>query len=96
MEKTEEIDFMKYFRVLIKHRKTIYKTVGIGLLIGIVIAFSIPKTYTVKITLSPESGQSDHWSGGRRRCWIWTRKYGSAHCRNLGKSRRKPESGRDV
>lgn len=60
MEKTEEIDFMKYFRILIKHRKTIYKTIGIGLLIGIVIAFSIPKTYTVKITLSPESGQSSN------------------------------------
>ena len=51
-----EIDLMGILRKIIGIRKTIYKAVGIGLIIGIIIAVSIPKQYTVGVTLSPEMG----------------------------------------
>ena len=51
-----EIDLMDILRKIIAIRKTIYKAVGIGLVIGIIIALSIPKQYTVTVTLSPEMG----------------------------------------
>lgn len=53
-----EIDLRALIYNLWNKRKTILKIMGIGLLAGIVIAFSIPKTYKVDITLSPESGQN--------------------------------------
>lgn len=53
-----EIDMMEILRKIIGIRKTIYKAAGIGLLIGIIIAISIPKQYTVEVTLSPEMGSS--------------------------------------
>ncbi|WP_301914924.1 Wzz/FepE/Etk N-terminal domain-containing protein [Phocaeicola coprophilus] len=53
-----EIDLRLLIYNLWNKRKTILKIMGIGLLAGIVIAFSIPKTYKVDITLSPESGQN--------------------------------------
>ena len=57
-----EIDLMDILRKIIAIRKTIYKAVGIGLVIGIMIALSIPKQYTVTVTLSPEMGHTK--SGG--------------------------------
>ena len=57
-----EIDLMDLLRKIIGIRKKIYKAAGIGLVIGIVIAISIPKQYTVAVTLSPEMG-SDKGSG---------------------------------
>lgn len=53
-----EIDLMDILRKIIGVRKTLYKAAGIGLIIGIIVAFSIPKKYTVKVTLSPEMGNS--------------------------------------
>ena len=53
-----EIDFIGILRRIIGIRKTIYKAAGIGLVIGIIVAISIPKQYTVKVTLSPEMGGS--------------------------------------
>lgn len=55
-----EIDLRALIHNLWNKRKTILKIMGIGLLIGIVIAFSIPKTYKVDITLSLESGQNSN------------------------------------
>lgn len=55
-----EIDLRALIYNLWNKRKTILKIMGIGLLAGIVIAFSIPKTYKVDITLSPESGQNSN------------------------------------
>ena len=46
-----EIDLMDILRKIIGIRKTIYKVAGIGLIIGIIIAISIPKQYTVEVTL---------------------------------------------
>ena len=49
-----EIDLIDLLRKVIGIRKKIYKAVGIGLIIGIIVAISIPKQYTVEVTLSPE------------------------------------------
>lgn len=59
----QEIDLMDLLRKVIAMRKTLYKAAGIGLVVGIIIAFSIPRQYTVSVTLSPEMG-SDAKSNG--------------------------------
>jgi hypothetical protein len=51
-----ELDLMDILRKLISIRKTIYKAAGVGLVIGIIVAISIPRQYTVEVTLSPEMG----------------------------------------
>ena len=53
-----EIDLIGILRKIIGIRKIIYKVAGIGLIIGIIIAISIPKQYTVEVTLSPEMGSN--------------------------------------
>ena len=53
-----EIDLMDLLRKVIGIRKKIYKAAGIGLIIGVIVAISIPKQYTVEVTLSPEMGNS--------------------------------------
>ena len=53
-----EIDLMDFLRKIIAIRKKIYKAAGIGLLIGIIVTISIPKQYTVEVTLSPEMGNN--------------------------------------
>ena len=55
-DEENEIDLMDLLRKVIGIREKIYKAVGVGLLIGIVVAISIPKQYTVTVTLSPEMG----------------------------------------
>ena len=52
----DEIDLVEILCKIIVIRKKIYKVAGIGLIIGIIVALSIPKQYTVKVTLSPEMG----------------------------------------
>ena len=53
-----EIGLMDLLRKVIGIRKKIYKAAGIGLIIGIIVAISIPKQYTVEVTLSPEMGNN--------------------------------------
>ena len=53
-----EIDLIGILRKIIGIRKTIYKAAGIGLVVGIIVAISIPKQYTVGVTLSPEMGNT--------------------------------------
>lgn len=50
------IDWMDILRRIIAIRKTLYKAAGIGVVLGLIIALSIPKQYTVAVTLSPEMG----------------------------------------
>ena len=57
-EKEEELDLLEIVQILFHKRKTIYKSVGVGIVIALIIAFSIPKEYTVTVSLSPESGTS--------------------------------------
>lgn len=59
-----EIDWMEILRKIIAIRKTLYKATGVGVVLGIIIALSIPKQYTVTVTLSPEMN-GDSKSGGR-------------------------------
>lgn len=58
-----EIDWMEILRKIIAIRKTLYKAAGVGVVLGIIIALSIPKQYTVTVTLSPEMG-GDKAGGG--------------------------------
>lgn len=58
-----EIDLMEILRKIISFRKSIYKAAGVGLIIGIIVALSIPKQYTVQVTLSPEMGSSKGGNG---------------------------------
>ena len=53
-----EIDLMDLLRKVIGIRKKVYKAAGIGLIIGVIVAISIPKQYTVEVTLSPEMGNN--------------------------------------
>lgn len=46
-----EIDLMGVLRRIMGIRKKIYKAAGIGLIIGVIIAISIPRQYTVEVTL---------------------------------------------
>lgn len=59
-----EIDWIGIIRQLIAIRKKLYKAAAIGLVIGIIIAFSIPKKYTVSVTLSPEVSGGNSGSSG--------------------------------
>lgn len=59
----QEIDLMDLLRKVIAMRKTLYKAAGIGLVVGIIIAFSIPRQYTVSVTLAPEMGNDAKSSG---------------------------------
>lgn len=49
-----EIDLNELIHKLLKERKLIIRAVLIAVVLGLVIAFSIPKYYTVKTTLAPE------------------------------------------
>ena len=56
-EEELEIDLMEYVRKIWAARKLLLKVAGIAAIVGIVVAFSIPKQYTVKVTLSPEASK---------------------------------------
>lgn len=52
-----EIDIMDYVMRLWKVRKKILMWCGVGVIVGLVIGFSLPKEYTVKTVLAPETEQ---------------------------------------
>ena len=52
-----EIDLMEYARKLWGARMLLLKVAGIAAVVGIIIAFSIPKKYTAEVLLSPESSK---------------------------------------
>lgn len=54
-EEYDEIDIMELLRKLFKEWKLILTWCGIAAVVGIVIAFSLPKEYTVNSKLAPES-----------------------------------------
>lgn len=59
-----QIDWMGILRQILTIRKTLYKAAGVGLVIGILIALSTPKQYTVSVTLSPEVSGGNSGSSG--------------------------------
>ena len=63
LNKEIEIDLIDILRKIITYRRVLYKAAGIGLIVGVVVALSMPSQYTVRVTLSPEIGNSKG-SGG--------------------------------
>ncbi len=63
-EDTEEIDLMAMFTKAWNKRKWILKMCGVGLLVGVVVALSTPKEYTVTTTLAPETTGTSSSSSG--------------------------------
>jgi LPS O-antigen subunit length determinant protein (WzzB/FepE family) len=53
-----EIDLMEYARKLWAARELLIKVAGLAIIVGIVIALTTPKQYTVSVTLAPESSKS--------------------------------------
>lgn len=57
-EEELEINLMEYACKLWTVRKLLLKVAGIAVIVGIVIALTTPKQYTVNVTLAPEAGKS--------------------------------------
>ncbi len=55
-QEEQEIDLIELAQKVWADRKLIFKACGIAAVIGLVVAFSIPKEYTTSVTLAPESG----------------------------------------
>lgn len=51
----EEIDIMELVRKALKNWKFILKCCSVAAVVGLIVGFSIPKTYTVSATLAPET-----------------------------------------
>ena len=54
----QEIDLMEYARKLWLARKVLFKAAGIAAVLGVIIALTTPRQYTVNVTLAPESSRS--------------------------------------
>ena len=63
-ENKDQIDLLSITKVLWKAKKLYFLTCGIAILIGMIIAFSIPKTYKTKVILAPELSNGMNLSGG--------------------------------
>ena len=58
-----EVDLVYILRKILAIRKQLYKATAVGLVLGIIVGLSIPKQYTVAVTLSPEMGNDKGNSG---------------------------------
>lgn len=59
----EEIDLLELAGKLWDRRKTIIRWGLVGVVIGLIVAFSIPREYTASVTLAPEMGNAKGGSG---------------------------------
>ena len=57
-EQESDLDLMEYARKLWDARKFLLKVAGIAAVLGVVIALTTPKQYTVNVKLAPELGNS--------------------------------------
>ncbi|MCC8170416.1 MAG: chain-length determining protein [Parabacteroides sp.] len=55
----QEIDLVELARKLWQQRRFIFKACGIGAVLGLVVAFSLPKEYKTEVKLSPENSQGN-------------------------------------
>lgn len=53
----QEIDLIELAGRIWKRRKFVFKVTGIGVVLGLIVAFSIPKEYETKVKLSPENSE---------------------------------------
>ena len=60
----QEIDLLELAARVWAERKLVLKWCGVAVLVGLVVAFSIPKEYTATVTLAPESEQGSASLGG--------------------------------
>lgn len=58
-EDNQEIDLAELARKLWLQRKFIFKACGVGAVIGLIVAFSLPKEYKTEVKLSPENSQNN-------------------------------------
>ncbi|MDD3040124.1 Wzz/FepE/Etk N-terminal domain-containing protein [Bacteroides sp.] len=58
-----EIDLLDILRRIIAMRRMLYKATIVGIIIGVIVSLSIPKQYTVNVTLSPEMGTNKAGNG---------------------------------
>ena len=70
------IDWMALIRRIFAIRRKLYLAAAVGLLAGVIIALSIPKQYTVSVTLSPEMAAAragEDWPVWPPRFWepVW-------------------------
>lgn len=63
VEEESSIDFAAIWQAIKKHKKLYYKALGVAFVIGLIIGFSIPKTYNCKILLAPEMGSGSNIGG---------------------------------
>ena len=52
----QEIDLIELAQKVWASRKLVFKVCGYAVLVGLVVAFSIPKEYSTSVTLAPETG----------------------------------------
>ncbi|NDV96095.1 chain-length determining protein, partial [Dysgonomonas sp. 521] len=63
-EEEKEIDLMELAQKLWANKKFIIKVCLIGLVVGLIVAFSIPKEYTTTVVLMPEAQSGSGGSMG--------------------------------
>lgn len=54
MIETKEIDVISLVMKVLKQPKTLMKFIGVAAIVGVVVALSIPKSYTASVVLAPE------------------------------------------
>lgn len=59
----QEIDLIELVQKVWAGRKLVFKVCGVAVLVGLVVAFSIPKEYSTSVTLAPETGAKSGGSG---------------------------------
>lgn len=59
----QEIDLFELAAKLWANRRIVFKWMGIGAVIGLIIAFSIPREYATVVKLSPEIGKTGNTGG---------------------------------
>ena len=51
----QEIDLMELAAKVWAERKLVFKACGYAIIVGLIVAFSIPREYSTSVTLAPES-----------------------------------------
>lgn len=62
LKKSGKIDFIDIVKILWRRRKLMAIGSFIGAVLGLIIAFSIPKSYTTEVTLAPENSEGNSLS----------------------------------
>lgn len=60
----KSIDLVELLKLLFNNKKLILKCGAIGIVVGLIIAFSIPKEYTTTVVLAPDANAGNSMNGG--------------------------------